>query len=569
MTTGKFKADASLRNTSTSSWNQVFSGSQRLTSASAILTDNNGNVERYIFPTRENSETFTTTSTDAKNNSLGIQISLSNGNSFTYWTKEIAMNASNQPLKSGDDYLYKPFQFDPNYQYDVLLTVTSKALVVTILPRYYGWIDNNETQSNTTALTEIGNPVTFGGVVWADRNLGATSADPTKSEMDWERARGWYYQFGRSIPYYIKGSMQDPNHIDDKELVSFINGSSYNTTSNNVPMCEAANHASNSRPYPYVINHYGEGPIMFSDGKAYDASYSDPKNHLLSLNSEYDASSKLAKMPDESSLKFNFTYQLGEPVDYDFNHGTSAVFWNTDSNLPCPKGWRLPTYNEFLTIYPSVEKVGNIAFNSSYQSTVTSEKFKTSGTDTYYEITLSKSANDAEDAQYLGIKKSTEETGVIYAIKNQGTDKAYRIRWRVQEVGTTACCANVENNSGSGTHNQLRTVLVIERFPATSATTLKYNNLNASDWSHPSETLYLPVSGYIHRQDNAGPVSLIYAGCEGIYWTRESASGNLAKSIRMKVSGNSGSKALWAWSSERRGYGCQIRCVRDDSVVDK
>ena len=208
MTTGKFKADASLRNTSTSSWNQVFSGSQRLTSASAILTDNNGNVERYIFPTRENSETFTTTSIDAKNNSLGIQITLSNGNSFTYWTKEIAMNASNQPLKSGDDYLYKPFQFDPNYQYDVLLTVTSKALVVTILPRYYGWIDNNETQSNTTALTEIGNPVTFGGVVWADRNLGATSADPTKSEMDWERARGWYYQFGRSIPYYAKGSMK-------------------------------------------------------------------------------------------------------------------------------------------------------------------------------------------------------------------------------------------------------------------------------------------------------------------------------------------------------------------------
>ena len=385
MTTGKFKADASLRNTSTSSWNQVFSGSQRLTSASAILTDNNGNVERYIFPTRENSETFTTTSTDAKNNSLGIQISLSNGNSFTYWTKEIAMNASNQPLKSGDDYLYKPFQFDPNYQYDVLLTVTSKALVVTLLPRYYGWIPKDESQSNTTALTEIGNPVTFGGVVWADRNLGATSADPTKSEMDWERARGWDYQFGGSIPYYIKGSMQDPNHIDDKELVSFINGSSYNTTSNNVPMCEAANHASNSRPYPYVINHYGEGPIMFSNGNAYDASYSDPKNHLLSLNSEYDASSKLAKMPDESSLKFNFTYQLGEPVDYDFNHGTSAVFWNTDSNLPCPKGWRLPTYNEFLTIYPSVEKVGNIAFNSSYQSTVTSEKFKTSGTDTYYD----------------------------------------------------------------------------------------------------------------------------------------------------------------------------------------
>lgn len=188
MTTGKFKADNSYRNEASSSWNQVFSGSQKLTSTSAALTDSKGNVERYIFPTRDNSETFTVGSSSLKH-SLGIKIGLSNGNTFTYWTKQVAMNSNNQPKTDSEgNYLYKPFQFDPNYQYDVLLTVTSSALVVTILPRYYGWISNKEEQTNTSALTEIGNPVTFGGVVWADRNLGATSADPTASAMDWERS---------------------------------------------------------------------------------------------------------------------------------------------------------------------------------------------------------------------------------------------------------------------------------------------------------------------------------------------------------------------------------------------
>lgn len=40
-----------------------------------------------------------------------------------------------------------------------------------------------------------------------DRNLGATSADMTTAE-GWEGARGYVYQLGRSIPYYLPKTVE-------------------------------------------------------------------------------------------------------------------------------------------------------------------------------------------------------------------------------------------------------------------------------------------------------------------------------------------------------------------------
>ncbi len=80
--------------------------------------------------------------------------------------------------------------------------MTQTTMVVTVIPRVYDWIDDNSDYEDT----QIGSSVTFGSVTWMDRNLGATNADATKSIQSWEASRGFYYQFGRSIPYYLNGS---------------------------------------------------------------------------------------------------------------------------------------------------------------------------------------------------------------------------------------------------------------------------------------------------------------------------------------------------------------------------
>ena len=79
-----------------------------------------------------------------------------------------------------------------------------------------------------------------------DRNLGATNADATKSIQSWEASRGFYYQFGRSIPYYLNGSCLDPNVEDPTNAVPDCNGA--NKTSSYKP-----DNAKPSRTFPGII----------------------------------------------------------------------------------------------------------------------------------------------------------------------------------------------------------------------------------------------------------------------------------------------------------------------------
>ena len=54
--------------------------------------------------------------------------------------------------------------------------------------------------NDTPGNEYMGQPVTFGNQMWMDRNLGAKSAD---CENDWWNCRGYYYQYGRNIPYML------------------------------------------------------------------------------------------------------------------------------------------------------------------------------------------------------------------------------------------------------------------------------------------------------------------------------------------------------------------------------
>lgn len=481
----------------------VFKGDQVLEEASKDLTHDGKNVEPTVFPTRGKNDIG-----DMENHSLGIRITMSNGKSYTYWTNELALDNNNQPIKDHQGNMqYKPYQFKPNYEYDVQLTVTEEALVVTILPLAYDWIPKDESQKET----EIGNPVTFGGVTWMDRNLGATSADPTASEMDWEKSRGFYYQFGRSIPFYVEGSMQDPVYENSPWVKK--------------PECDGDSRE-NAKPFPYV-------PFIKDYNKL-------DQIQMLKDDEKIDASD-IAKLPkdykDNKDAKYNFIYMVEDEGDsyrdWDWDHGTSASQWNTQANQPCPKGWRLPTKNEFLTIYPINETCGDITFMDE------THKKKT------------KFIESVDNEVYVGVRNTTDdEYGIIYGIKNQSTNHAYRLRWRAVNVtGKTEC-----------------RVLEISRYPATSSDYLSLDNYDNYDWDHPTEVLQLPISGYIHAEEKNAVI--INSGIEAIYWTSETTNtlNNTSYSIRMKLGGDKWNRYLQFMDEERRGYGCQIRCVRDNSV---
>lgn len=559
--TGDFESGSSeIR--STSNAYTVFSGSQIVTTTSTQLKYASGDlVQPTIFPTRGSNVVA-----DMSTHSLGIKVTMNNGKTYTYWTKEPAMSSDNIPITDGNGNVqYKPFQFEPNYVYDLQLTITADNLVVTVLPRKYGWISVVEEQNNND-IVEVGNPVTFGGVVWMDRNLGATSADPLNSALDWEKSRGWFYQFGRSIPYYVKGSMQDPNHINDTFL-----------STNNVPQVSETTwyilDQSVGKPYPYVYGHYTEGPIGLNAPSSYAYDISNGDFDYISSVSSYSASN-LAKMPNASG-NFNFVVDYASygdypqcPFDWDYNHSTSATYWNTEIQQPCPKGWRLPTKDECLTIFPYDADCGDICFNTGNtniigHSTISHDIDKRSSSGYYIDYS-------SKDGQYVGMKNSGDAYATIYAIKNQGTEKAYRIKWYVKSVSSTF-------------DSRTRQVLVVERFPSTISQSIIASNYgdyvpdySKYDWDHPSEVLYLPMTGmvyarYLSNSGSGSGVGYIYPGTEALYWTSDAvADGNYAYSMRMRIDNTSdtGQKALFIYGYDHRGWGGYIRCVRDDSVKE-
>lgn len=461
--------------------------------------------------------TFPTRGTDTDSHALGLKVTTKVDGyekTTTYRIKEVDVEntTDNKSPK------YKAFKFKPNYEYDIVLTMTQTTMVVTVIPRVYDWIDDNSNYEDT----QIGSSVTFGGVTWMDRNLGATSADATKSIQSWEASRGFYYQFGRSIPYYLKGSCLDPKEEDP---------------TNAVPICKGNNNTENAKPFPYVPEHYTDKHR--TNDKGYNDCAQDP-----------------GEKDSEKYFAFSSSKSNNNKKDWASKHSVSATYWNNTVNQPCPKGWRLPTKDEFLSIVPSSKSAGDITFQDGNRKS-NKKYFKEENYDVYN-----------EPAQYVGILDN-EDWGTIYAIKRQGTTNAYRVRWQIKRVGNTS---NKKDMCDQGNNNQTtdaqgyRSVLVISRYPADKTNTLSLDNYNTkyTDWENPVETLMLPISGYIHVEKVP---ALIYAGSEAIYYTSSAnTDNNQSWSFRIKFSGNKPDRYLFMWNEERRSYGCSVRCVRDKNV---
>ncbi|OUN78653.1 fimbrillin family protein [Bacteroides sp. An51A] len=375
------------------------------------------------------------------------------------------------------------FQFEVNHQYTLLITVLKDEVrTIAIAPQVYDWIDKNRDDNY------LGQPVTFANLMWMDRNLGAKSAD---CENDWEACRGYYYQYARNIPYIL-----------DKEK--------YDAAPNKIPVY----------PFLYTYNQYGE--------KVY--SVDDVQTTVLTSQT-IRGRKKIAVNPGEDGeYRFISDVNNGGYWMLDENGQEESFineFWTSSvENHPCPKGWRLPTKEDFASFMPDITL--NAPWSKGFNSRI-------------------------YNGAVLGIREQLVygEIGdekAMYLIKRQGHPDCYRIRILMKESKESGKWY-FEFAYFSGDPTMTFEDLTTEEKFLESMTNRRF------DWSTPTAIMEVPACGFIHpstenRLNGDGINALLRADepneqYNWICYLRDDA------------------YQFGLIKTSRKALGDQIRCVRD------
>lgn len=538
-----------------------------------LLYDNTNNNPVDVDPIKLVQERFVLPYRPAENNNQALRIRVHTNR------PSIGNNGvvDCELVTTAPDGTRTPLELKSNVIYTIRLTVTTDEVrVVTIIPQYYDWIDDY------LETVDMGTPVSFNGVLWSDRNLGASSANPTASIEEWNKSVGYFYQFGRNIPFF-------PN--------TFRNGSTDLETQLNTALQNGRN------VYPAVN-------LTTWDNPGYDIVWEPAP-----WDEQWDGWNRRAQDPE------HIVWQMGEfPTggnarndrllgfyNQKSNIPNAATHWNTKSTQPCPAGWRLPTQDDWLGIMPYSPIAGNIALrvfdkaDESWQTPDATRYSEPNFAEDYKDIVILSGAFSPYPASMHGtpaytgdfpLLQRTETNcdpspgrsttyvisfdgddwnkytctngavtpndgtytynwGVVYALKNQGTNEAYRLRWRIVLVGSEAEQAR-----------NPRAVLVIERYPASVQDRLSRDNVKtAFDWSHPVERMYLPISGLVSASWNPG--TIINIGGEVAYASSGEKGGNLNYGSWFKVIGDNTTNMQISAVGSEIGLGMQVRCVRD------
>ena len=375
------------------------------------------------------------------------------------------------------------FQFEVNHQYTLLITVLKDEVrTIAIAPQVYDWIDENRDDNY------LGQPVTFANLMWMDRNLGAKSAD---CENDWENCRGYYYQYARNIPYIL-----------DKKK--------YDAAPNKIPVY----------PFLYTYNQYGE--------KVY--SVDDVQTTVLTSQT-IRGRKKIAVNPGEDGeYRFISDVNNGGYWMLDENGQEESFineFWTSSvENHPCPKGWRLPTKEDFASFMPDITL--NAPWSKGFNSRI-------------------------YNGAVLGIREQLVygEIGdekAMYLIKRQGHPDCYRIRILMKESKESGKWY-FEFAYFSGDPTMTFEDLTTEEKFLESMTNRRF------DWSTPTAIMEVPACGFIHpstenRLNGDGINALLRADepNEQYNWICYLRDDNYQFGL-IKTS--------------RKALGDQIRCVRD------
>lgn len=375
------------------------------------------------------------------------------------------------------------FQFEVNHQYTLLITVLKDEVrTIAIAPQVYDWIDEDREDNY------LGQPVTFANLMWMDRNLGAKSAD---CENDWENCRGYYYQYARNIPYIL-----------DKEK--------YDAAPNKIPVY----------PFLYTYNQYGE--------KVY--SVDDVQTTVLTSQT-IRGRKKIAVNPGEDGeYRFISDVNNGGYWMLDENGQEESFineFWTSSvENHPCPKGWRLPTKEDFASFMPDITL--NAPWSKGFNSRI-------------------------YNGAVLGIREQLVygEIGdekAMYLIKRQGHPDCYRIRILMKESKESGKWY-FEFAYFSGDPTMTFVDLTTEEKFLESMTNGRF------DWSTPTAIMEVPACGFIHpstenRLNGDGINALLRADepneqYNWICYLRDDA------------------YQFGLIKTSRKALGDQIRCVRD------
>lgn len=263
-----------------------------------------------------------------------------------------------------------PLRFKPNFRYVLQLMIMGNDVrIVTVVPRVYEWLDGETDHKDENGKgyedQDLGQPVTFGGVVWSDRNLGANSAHPLSSVDEWRKSVGYFYQFNRNIPYF-------PNTFKNNDV------------NLNTPLREALHEEAskgNFRNLYPVVNY-----------RAWDLSYVRPgEDWYPPAQQDKQAIKPISGMPHDcfvytiggtatvtDSPKWTPGHRIirfGVNISNNGKQGNDERkfpgqrwLWRTKEGTkgeqPCPQGWSVPTEAQFKSIIPTSGYAGNITFRN-------------------------------------------------------------------------------------------------------------------------------------------------------------------------------------------------------------
>lgn len=446
-----------------------FSGEQGITTTSTEVSG-----ELLLFPNADNEE---------------VSISVTLGN-LEGEDKEVEYKLRKVDEEGND---VGVFQFEVNHQYTLLITVLKDEVrTIAIAPQVYDWIDENRDDNY------LGQPVTFANLMWMDRNLGAKSAD---CEKDWENCRGYYYQYARNIPYILDMSQYD----------LAIKGSS-------------------KYEFLYTYNQYGQkvyGGLQAGSTKTLD------DGSTIAVRTRQN----IAVNPGDEGI-YEFIYDDGSGVWMYGETGTNEDqfindYWTQSlENHPCPKGWRLPTKEDFATFLPDYTFTTNPWYKGFHHpAPYPGEILK------YQEEVIYGTVN-GERAFYL--------------IKRQGRDDCYRIR------------ILLKSSIKDGIRDDTKQYYEFAYFSGDK--TMSFEGINESnqeelntrfDWQTPSSIMEIPAVGFIH------PHSAFKLDGDGINAILRTSEYNETRGGYNWVFYLRNDYRFGLIDDSRKALGDQIRCVRD------
>ena len=444
---------------------------QTITTTSVKVSDD----EMLIFPNQEGEKVTISVTLSG----LGSEL---NSKPIDYDLKEVDEEGN----ETGN------FQFEMNHQYTLLITVLKDDVrVIAIAPQVYDWLDVVDKDNY------LGQPVTFGNLMWMDRNIGAESAD---CYNEWEKCRGYYYQYARNLPYIL-----------DKDK--------YDNAENKVPV------------YPFLYTYNQDGEKVYGGLQVKSTKELENGTPI-----QVRGRNNIAVYPGDDKPIYEFIYDDGNGIwMYDETESKEDVFINSfwtsgAENHPCPKGWRLPTKEDFATFLPdlTISAPWTNGFSKrSYTGSIL--KYK-------------------EEIRYGTINNEK----AMYVIKRQGRPDCYRIRLLMKE-----------------SKEEGKWYFEIAQFPGDQKMTFEgldteeqfINSMNNGtfDWTTPSAVIEIPACGFIHPQ---GGNKLNGDGTNAI----------------LRSSDYNGSGTNWVFylrdddwqcgliNGSRKALGDQIRCVRDVTV---